>query len=151
MKIFFTTFISIVIITISSCFSETGINQSTIKQEKIKKEFLNHEILNDSIHYKIKEYEKRNHIYRNLCVFNKETLLEESLIYKTQKKELMDEGYCVSKKRIYKIEAKTSFTVYDINSHFYNYEIESIDTTLCKLIVTNDGKIEINKIFAPYN
>lgn len=124
-------------------------NNSPISKNKNtpvgEKELLNHEILNDSIHYRIKEYRKRNRIYRNICVFNKAILLEESLIYKTQKKDLMGEGYFVKSKKLYEVNEKNKLTLFDINSHYHDYNLESEDTTISQLIVTPEGKIEIKK------
>lgn len=121
-----------------SCQSEIPASQVAVVE---KKEFLNHEILNDSINYKIKEYKKNNYVYRNICVFNKEKLLSEELIYKVQKKELLDEGYNTATKKIYEFVSKTALEVIDYTFHYFKYEIESVDTVVTQIDVSATGDI----------
>ena len=142
MNYFFALLFTCILISCSNNNTPINKNKDTLVDEK---KFLDHEILNDSIHYRIKEYKKRNHIYRNICVFNKAILLEESLIYKTQKKDLMDEGYFVKSKKLYEVNEQNKLTLFDIKSHYHDYNLDSEDTTISQLIVTSEGKIEIKK------
>lgn len=121
-----------------SCQPEIPASQVAVVE---KKEFLNHEILNDSIHYKIKEYDKNNYVFRNICVFNKEKLLSEELIYKVQKKELLDEGYNTVTKKTYEVLNKTNLKVIDYTFHYFDYEIESVDTVVTQIDVSATGDI----------
>lgn len=110
-----------------------------------EKEFLNHEIINDSIEYRIKEFDQRNQIIRNVCVFKNDELIKEQLIYKVQKKEILDEGYNTSVKKMYEVNEKNIINVYDYTTHYYDYSIESIDTVLSVVIIQENGDIEIQK------
>jgi len=142
-KIFFTTVI-ICIAFLTSCFPEVEKKQA--KPVIDEKEFLNHEILNDSIVIRIKEIDKRNHVIRNLCVFKNDEVIGEALIYKHQKKEILDEGYNTSSKKSYEVQSKRIIRVFDITTHHYDYKIESIDTNLSNIEVTNSGEIKIQKL-----
>lgn len=110
-----------------------------------EKEFLNHEIINDSIEYRIKEFDQRNQIIRNVCVFKNDELIKEQLIYRVQKKEILDEGYNTSVKKMYEVNEKNTINVYDYTTHYYDYNIESIDTVLSVVIIQENGDIKIQK------
>ena len=124
-------------------------NTSISKQKETpidKKEFLNHEIINDSIEYRIKEYDKKNSVYRNICVFKHNALIKEKIIYKIQKKHLHDEGYNTAYSKLYTIKSLNKLHVLDITTHYFDYNIESADTTIIEIIVTPSGEIAIEKL-----
>ncbi len=123
-------------------FSCDNTKTRTKHPKKEKAIFLNHEILNDSIHFKIKEYNKRNHTYRNICVFNKEKLLTEKLIYKVQKKDIHDEGYNTSVKKMYRFLNRNEIEIMDYTYHFFDYNIDNIDTVRTQIEVTPIGEIK---------
>ena len=121
-------------------------SHETITKKEKKKTFLNHEILNDSIHYKIKEYELNNSTLRNVCVFKYNDLLEEKLIYKIQKNYLRDEGYNTTFDKVYFIPTQNKIQILDITTHYFDYNIESIDTLKIDVIITPSSKIKTKKI-----
>lgn len=127
-----------------SCFPEIEVKET--KPVIDEKEFLNHEIINDSIEVRIKEIDKRNHVIRNLCVFKNDEVIGEALIYKAQKKEILDEGYNTSTKKSYEVKSQRLIHVFDITTHHYDYKIESIDTNLSHVEVTNSGQINIQEL-----
>jgi hypothetical protein len=124
-------------------------NTSISKQKETpidEKEFLNHEIINDSIEYRIKEYDKKNSVYRNICVFKNDELIKEKIIYKIQKKYLHDEGYNTASSKVYTMKSLIKFHVLDITTHYFDYNIESADTSIIEVIVTPSGEIVTQKL-----
>ncbi|MEN9002271.1 MAG: hypothetical protein ABF242_08165, partial [Flavobacteriales bacterium] len=116
------------------------------KKKKIdEKEFLNHEIINDSIEYRIKEFNLKNSIERKVCVFKNDKVVKEELIYKIQKNYLRDEDYRTELSKIYEVKGQNKIEVYDITTHYFDYKIESIDTTVSQVFVAPDGEIKISK------
>ena len=128
-----------------SCFSENPKKEAKKKKKIDEKEFLNHEIINDSIEVRIKEFDERNLVYRNLCVFKNDEVFREHLIYKVRKKEILDEGYNTSNKKMYELRDKNLIEVFDYTFHYYDYNIEKVDTTKTKVEVTPEGEINVIK------
>lgn len=138
MKYLFLLICSILLI---SCSEEHSKTVKTKKPKIDEKEFLDHEILNDSITYRIKEYDKKNTVLRNICVFKNDEVIKEKLIYKIQKNYLHDEGYNTANSIMYEVIDKNKIQVFDITTHYFDYKVESIDTVATKVIVTSEGEI----------
>ncbi|MDA9261978.1 hypothetical protein N9P38_01305 [Flavobacteriales bacterium] len=141
MKLF--PFVIALVILLNSCFSEPVKSKKPSKSKINEKEFLNHEIINDSIEVRIKEFNERNLIYRNLCVFKNDEVFKEHLIYKVKKKEIFDEGYNTEIKKMYEVKDKHLVEIYDYTFHYFDYSIEDIDTNITKIVVTPQGEINV--------
>ncbi|MEN8929459.1 MAG: hypothetical protein ABF258_05645 [Flavobacteriales bacterium] len=136
----------IILSILSSCAgSETNPPAKPKKKKIDEKEFLNHEIINDSIEYRIKEFNLKNSIERKVCVFKNDKVVKEELIYKIQKNYLRDEDYRTELSKIYEVKGQNKIEVYDITTHYFDYKIESIDTTVSQVFVAPDGEIKISK------
>ena len=133
-------FFSLVIISCSTVTEQKNKEQKPVINEK---EFLNHEIINDSIVVRIKEFNERNSTYRNLCVFKNDKVFREHLIYKIKKKEILDDGYNQTKKKDYKVKDKNLVEVFDYTFHYFDYNIDHIDTNYSQVMVSADGEISV--------
>ena len=72
-----------------------------------------------------------------------EKLLSEKLIYKVQKKDIHDEGYNTSVKKMYRILDKNKIEIMDYTYHYFDYIIEDIDTSFTKYEVTSNGELRM--------
>lgn len=119
-----------------------------MKQKHVHKELsLNHEILNDSIHYKIKESVQSNVINRDLYIYNINDKLEKINIYKVKKQNLLDEGYNNIKNKFYEIlPNKNEIKILNISTHYFDYAIESEDTTVTIITISDNGNTITNRI-----
>ena len=130
-------------IIIVSCGVEPVAKSKPIKTKINESEFLNHEIINDSIVVRIKEYNERNSRYRNLCVFKNDKVYREHLIYKIKKNEILDDGYNQTKKKEYQVKSKNLVEICDYTFHYFDYNIDHIDTTYTQVKVLANGEINI--------
>ncbi len=129
----------------SSCLQESE-EKNGVKKKKIdEKEFLDHIRLNDSIEFRIKEYDLNNAIKRNICVFKNDSVIKEHPIYFVRKKEILDEGYNSTKRKLYTTLDYNLLIIKEFNYHYYDYKLENIDSSNYLLKVTETGEIEIEK------
>jgi hypothetical protein len=128
-------------LSIISCNENNDITDLNSVPVTNQKEFLDHIRLNDSIEYKIKEYNAGNSIKRDLCVFKNGKIIKEHPIYFARKKEILDEGYNTTSKKKYTSLNYDLIEIQDITFHYFNYLIESIDTSTSYIEVTEKGEI----------
>ena len=129
-----------------NCTENTGNSSSESIPIIDEKEFLDHIILNDSIEYRIKEYNEKNNIKRKICVFKKGRVIKEHPIYFLRKKEILDEGYNSTQRTLYTNLDFDLFEIKEYTYHYYDYNLENVDTSTYSLKVTAIGEIEIKKI-----
>ena len=134
------TYLLIIIITLFtvSCIEK---NAQLIPSNP-KTFYLDHHILNDSIHYKVKEIELKNKTKRSLIIYNKDILLSETPIYYFQKKVLKSEDYYKVNKTNYTISNKLEITIKKVVTHYNNYKVEHIDSTITKLVIDQKGDLK---------
>lgn len=143
MKSFFFLCFSLFVFGISCQEQEVASNKS--KKKNDEKKFLDHIKLNDSIEFRIKEYDLKNEIKRDLCVFKHDEVIQEYPIYFHRKKEILDEGYNTSYKKTYTSLDYDLYELQELTFHYNDYIIESVDTVITKIEVTPSGEISISK------
>lgn len=133
------------------CFVSCSVNDAekplSVSTKSDEAKLLNHEILNDSIHYKIIEVTKNRKTNRTMQVYNIEKLVTEKKIYETNETLLLDEGYNKTTQLTYTIsDCKTELTQLEIAHHYYDYHVESSDTSRTQLRITESGKIKVQPL-----
>lgn len=132
-------------IIITSCGEKPFIKKENTETKIDESEFLNHEIINDSIVVRIKEFNERKYTYRNLCVFKNNEIYREHLIYKITKQKILDDGYNKTKKKEYTVKSKSLIAIIDYTFHYFDYDIDHIDTAYSQVMVLANGELSLIK------